>query len=162
MEENILAQQVANDLKGIITASVNCIQEGNYLSAHEYLNQALSLTELIEYHAGSAMVLYNLANLYALKGDNIEALKTAALALEKAQISPLEEPPYHKLMHTLYLTVQKEGVGYVKSKNYPQALNFFEASLPYAPQEKKDWLKEQIALLYSLTGNNVTSNIRRM
>ena len=147
MEENALAKQVADDLKGIIAASVNCIREGNFLTAHEYLNQALSLTELIEYHAGSAMVLHNLANLYAIKGDNIEALKTAALALEKAQISPLDEPPYQKLMHSLYLIVQKEGVDHIKNKNYPQALHSFEASLPYAPQEKRTWLEKQIAIL---------------
>ena|GEM_PF-2851777 len=147
MEESALAKQVADDLKGIITASVNCIREGNYLTAHEYLNQALSLTELIDYHVGSAMVLHNLANLYALTGDSIEALKTAALALEKAQISSAEVQPYQKLVRFFYLTVQKEGVDYVKSKDYPQALNSFEASLPYAPQEKKTWLEKQIALL---------------
>ncbi|MCL1976170.1 MAG: hypothetical protein FWG61_08430 [Firmicutes bacterium] len=147
MEESALAKQVADDLKNIIAASINCIREGNYQLSHEYLNQALSLTELIDYHAGSAMVLHNLANLYTLKGDNIEAMKTAALALKKAQAASIAVLPYQQLLHSLYLAVQKEGVEYVKSKNYVQALNSFEQSLPYAPQEKRTWLEKQITLL---------------
>ncbi|MCL1816572.1 MAG: hypothetical protein FWG43_03095, partial [Clostridiales bacterium] len=111
---------------------------------------ALSLTELIEYHGGAAMVLHNMANLYALQGENIAALQSAAFALEKAQISSTDEASYQKLVYGLFLTVQQEGVGYIRSKNYPQALCCLKASLPYAPQEKRAGLEKQISMLEQL------------
>jgi hypothetical protein len=147
LEEASLAKQVADEIKGLITASVNSIRDQNYQNAHHYLNQALYLTELIEYHAGTTMVLYNLANLHAVTGDNINALQTAALALEKARISHVDEADCQKLVRTLFLTVQKEGVDFVKNKDYPRALSCFEAGLPYAQEEKKASLEKQIALI---------------
>jgi len=147
MEEGSLAKQVADELKGLITASVNSIRDGNFQHAYDYLNHALSMTELIEYHAGSAMTLYNLANLHAITGDNITALQTASLALEKARLGQAEDTSYQKLARTLFLALQKEGVDHVKNKDYAQALNCFETCLPYAPEEKKASLEKQIALL---------------
>jgi len=147
MEENTLARQVADELKGFITASVNSIKESDFQSAEAYLNQALSISELVEYHAGSAMVLYNLANLYAIKGESIAALEAAALALEKMQLSRGDVSAYQKLVRSLLLLVQKEGIDCVKNKDYSRALSCFEAGLPHVPEEKRDSAEQQIALL---------------
>jgi len=147
MEENPLAKQVADELKGLLTASVKCIKDGDHQTAFNYLNQALSVTELIEYHDGSAMILHNLANLYAAVGDNIEALKTAALADEKARTADPNNLEYKKLIHNLFLIVQKEGLQFVKDREHEKALLCFETALPFAPESKKDALHKQIGLL---------------
>jgi tetratricopeptide (TPR) repeat protein len=147
MEENPLAKQVAEELKGLITASVKSIRDGEYQHAGEYLRQALSVTELIGYHAGSAMVYYNLANLYAVQGENMDALRAAALAHERAQASHIDESAYQKLVQTFFLAVQKEGVDCIKGKDHIRALSCFETALPHAPEGRKPLLEQQIVLL---------------
>ena len=150
MEHNPLAKQVADDLKGLITASVKSIKDNDYQSAQAYLNQALSISELVGYHAGSAMALHNLANLYAISGENIAALEAAALALEKARLSGGDVPAYQKLVKKLLLMVQKEGVDCVKNKDYARALSCFEASLPHVAEDKKSPVEQQIVILKRL------------
>ena len=142
-----LARQVADELKRLIGASVNSIREGKHQDAFDHLNQALSITELIEYHAGSAMALYNLANLYVVTGENISALETAAIALEKAKISLQDVQSYQKLLLTLLLAVQKDGASCAKNRDYSRALACFEAALPHVAEEKKASLERQITLL---------------
>jgi len=147
MEGNPLAKQVADELKGLITASVNSVKNGEYQDAHRYLSHALSLTELLEYNAGSAMVLYNLANLHVICGEKLAALEAAACALEKAQLSGSDIPSHQKLVQQLLVEVQKDGADCVKKKDYRGALSCFEAALAYAPEEKKAILTRQIVLL---------------
>jgi len=147
VEESPLARQVADELKGHITASVNSIRDGKYQDAYKHLSQALSLTELLEYNAGSAMVLYNLANLHAISGEKVAALETATCALKKAQISHSDIPSHQKLVQQLLLEVQKDGADCVKNKDYRGALSCFEVALTYAPEEKKALLERQIVLL---------------
>ena len=150
MEDVPLAKQVADELKGCITASVTCVQEGDYQSAHIYLNQALSVCELLEYNAGSAIALHNLANLYAITGESVAALETAALALEKAQLSQVDVLAYQTLVHKLFLVVQKEGIDCVKNKEYARALACFEVGMPHMPKESKALAERQINLLRGL------------
>ena len=150
MDNIPLAKQVADELKAYITASVNCVKESDYQSAQIYLNQALSISELLEYHAGAAVALHNLANLYAVTGKSVAALETATLALEKAQLSQGDVSAYQTLVHKLFLLVQKEGIDCVKNKEYSQALVCFEAGRPHMPEEKKQSAERQIALLKGL------------
>ena len=147
MEESPLAKQVADELKGLITASVNSIRDGKYQDAHQYLSHALSLTEMIEYHAGTAMVLYNFANLQAISGEKPAALETAALALEKAQLFRSDIPSCQKLVRQLFLEVQKNGADCIRNKDYRGALSCFETALKHAPEEKRALLERQITLL---------------
>jgi len=147
MEENTLARQVAEDLKRFLTASALSVREGNFDAAREYINQALLVSELIEYHAGSAMALYNLANLQIAAGDIIAALETASRALVKARQADVDVPGYEKLVHAIFLAAQKEGVKFARNKNYKQALVCFEAAAVCAPEDKKTSLEQRIILL---------------
>lgn len=147
MEENPLARQVADELKMLITASVESIKEENYGEARVYLDQAFALTELLEYHDGSVMVLHNLANLHALTGDNIAALSTAAIAIEKAKLTGGDCADCERLLRGLFIAVQREGVGHVRDREYARALACFEAAFPFAPEDGKNALERQIALL---------------
>ena len=152
MDTNPLADQVADALKGLINASVNSIKEGNLANARAFLDQALSITEMMGYHAGTAMVLHNYANLHIVAGDKAAAMEAASLALEKARLTDGQSTaadiaPYEKLAQNISLTLQLDGAACVKNRDYRGALACFEAALPHAAAERKDMLVRQISLI---------------
>ena len=103
------------------TLSRQLWQKASYQEAKKYADEALTLSEKIEYDTGKVNAYYNIAVIYVLQSQYPEALKNHYAAL---RIS--EEIGYKKGMADSYNGIA--GV-YWNQGNYPEALKNLFASL---------------------------------
>jgi tetratricopeptide (TPR) repeat protein len=146
MNEDIF-KRIADEIKGLHNGAIEHIKRGEYAEAAIQYRKALMITEKISYYEGMAITLFNMANLAIVVGDLIEAMKNVADArdmFEKAQL------PYNhccKLIDQLVVSMKKRGIEYEKKGKFLEAIEHFEACIPFADKRSEQAMLHEIGLL---------------
>jgi serine phosphatase RsbU (regulator of sigma subunit) len=127
------------------------INNGDYDKAMEHANNALSLSEKINFKRGQIISYLQMGRIYRIENNYPEALKCF---LEGLKIS--NEIGDKKLMASLYNAV---GIIYDYQGNYPEALTSYHIALKLS-EETGDKLMlatsyNNLAIIYDYQGNNL-------
>jgi tetratricopeptide (TPR) repeat protein len=150
VEAPTLAKQISDEIKAFMNLGLKHTQGGRYREAEKCFRQALAIVDLIEFQEGRAMVLYNWSNMYYVAGQYTDALQTVSEALQAASKAGMDETAYRRMIHVVSLMVQKEALICLKEKRTFEALARYEVCVACGPEEKRDEMRRQMALIGQL------------
>ena len=146
MDEAIF-KEIASEIKGLNHQAITLISQGRLDEAEGICQRALGITSSLAYDEGAAMVLYNLANLEALRGDLLKAMAYGALCKEKHEMAQSDGEGCGKLLAGLAKTAMKKGMELEKNGALDEALAYYYASVPFSDEKYSQAMQKEIALI---------------
>jgi len=100
-----------------------------------------------------AMILFNLANLEALRGDLLKAITYGALCKEMHQKAQTDTELCDELLRKLANATMKKGMELEKKGELTEALEYYYASIPFADEKYRRAMLKEIELIERITSN---------
>jgi tetratricopeptide (TPR) repeat protein len=144
---DLVLREIAHEIKGLHNGALAHIKKGEYVEAAVQYRKALMITEKISYYEGMAITLYSMANLALVIGDIIEALNNAADARNMFVKANLPHEHCSDLLRQLAGMAKKQGIKYEREGKFQEAINHFEAALPFVDEKSCKALVHEIELL---------------
>jgi tetratricopeptide (TPR) repeat protein len=94
-----------------------------------------------------AITLFSMANLAIMVGDLLEAIKNAADARDMFQKAGLPHDHCNELIHTLAVSMKKKGIAYEKKGKFEEAIDHYEACIPFADAKSQHAMQHEVKLL---------------
>jgi tetratricopeptide (TPR) repeat protein len=139
--------EIANEIKGLHNGAIVHIKAGEYAEAAIQYRKALMITDKIKYYEGTAITLFSMANLAVMVGDLIEALHNAADSKEMFKKAGLPGDSSKELLLSIAKAVKKKGIELEKKGKFHEAIEHFEACIPYSDEKGKNAMLHEIKLL---------------
>lgn len=144
---DLVLREIALEIKGLHNGAIGHIKKGEYVEAAVQYRKALMITGKISYYEGMAITLFSMANLALIVGDLLEALNNAADSRNMFAKANLSHENCDDLLKQLAGMVKKQGIKYEKEGKFQEAINHFEAVLPFADEKSSKALTHEIELL---------------
>jgi len=152
MDEAIF-KEIANELKGLNTQTVNLISQGKLSEAEDICLRALKMTASLSFYEGMAMFFYNLANIETLKNDLLQAITFGALCKEMHEKAQTDAEYCDKLLLKLAKAAMKKGIEHEKNGQLDEALEYYYASVHYVEEKYRQAMLKEIELIERLRSN---------
>ncbi|MGI6119850.1 MAG: hypothetical protein ACOYIB_04635 [Desulfosporosinus sp.] len=144
---DLVLKEIAQEIKGLHNGAIAHIKNGEYVEAAIQYRKALMITEKISYYEGMAITLFSMANLALIIGDLIEALNNAADSRKMFAKANLAYEHCNDLLKQLAVMAKKKGINYEREGKFQEAINHFEAALPFADEKSRQAMTHEIELL---------------
>ena len=138
--------------------ALQLIEQGKLEEADLCYQKTMEINRLIHYYDGIAVTYFNMANLEAIKGNIIEAVKFASAAVKMKEKVKTGQAPYLNLLQQLVQAAIKEGMVLERKGELTKALSYYKASLPHAEGEYQQALHHEIALIERVIENGQGKN----
>ena len=144
-------KEIAFEIKGLHNGAAEHIKRKEFAEAAVQYRKALIITEKIKYYEGMAMTLFNMANLSMIVGDLCEAVNNAADARDMFEKAGQPSDNCHRLLDQLALIVKKEGIKLEKQGKFQEAIEYYEACIPFADEASQKAMQHEVKLLRKIT-----------
>ena len=152
MDEAIF-REIANEIKGLNNQAVKLINKGRFDEAEALCQRALETTKILSYYDGMAMVLFNLANLEAVRDDLLKAITYGALCREMHEKAETDAERCDVLLRKLAKAAMKKGMELEKKGKLSDALEYYYASVPFADEKYRQAMLKEIELIERVTSD---------
>lgn len=152
MEEAVF-KGIADEIKGLCNQAVRMIGQGNFCEAEAFCQRALAITQTISYYDGMALVLFNLANLEAIRGDLLKAITYGALCQEIHGKAGTDSALCDELLGNLAKSAMKKGMEYEKNGELREALEYYYACVPFSLEKYRLAILKEIEIVERLMSN---------
>ena len=152
MDEAVF-KEIANEIKGLNNQAIKLISQGKLSEAENICQRALKMTQTLFYYDGMAMVLYNLANLEALRDDLLKAMTYGTLCREMHEKAQTDAERCEELLKNLAKTAMKKGMELEKNGKLDEALEYYYASVPFSEEKYRKAMLKEIALIERVKSN---------
>ncbi len=150
--------EIANEIKGLHNGALAHMKKNEFAEADVQYRKALIITEKIKYYEGMAITLFNMANLSVVVDDLIEAIKNAADARDMFNKAGLPHDDCDDLIHTLAASGKKKGISLEKKGKFQEAIDHFEAFMPYVDEESRAAMEYETNLLRKIISDKKQEN----
>lgn len=145
--DNLVFMEIANEIKSLHNGAIEHIKKKEYLEASILYRKALMITDKICYYEGMAITLFNMSNLAVLVGDIPEAISNISDA--KDMFIKAGQPYEHcdEMLQNLVTTAKKEGIKLERKGKFQEAIEYYEAAIPFADEKSGKAMQHEIDLL---------------
>ena len=150
MDDSIF-REIANEIKGLNNHAVKLIKEGKLTEAETYYQKSLELTKMLTYYDGMAKSYFNLANLEAMRGDLFKAITYGTLCREMHEKAGTETENCDEMMKKLAKAAMKEGMELEKKGMLTEAVEYYQAVIPFAEEKYRQAMLKEIELIEKVT-----------
>jgi tetratricopeptide (TPR) repeat protein len=159
-EDNLVFMEIANEIKSLHNAAVEHIKRKEFLKASILYKRALMITDKICYYKGMAITLFSMSNLAALMGDIHEAISNVADAKDMFIKAELPYDHCDEMLEKLAIAAQKEGIRLEKKGKFQEAIEYYEAAIPFADEKSSKAMRHEINLLRRVINDRERKNSR--
>jgi len=151
--DNAVFREIADEIKGLSNQAARQIGQGRYDEAEAFYQRALQITNNISYYGGTAMILFNLANLETLRGDLLKAMTYAVLGKDMGEKAQTDTASCDELLERLAKSAMKKGMEHENNGELKEALEYYYASVPFINEKYRQAMQKEIEIIERLTAH---------
>jgi len=158
--DNLIFMEIANEIKSLHNGAIEHIKKKEYLEASILYRKALMITDKISYYEGMAITLFSMSNLAVLVGDILEAISNVADAKDMYIKAGLPYEHCDEMLQKLAIAAKKEGIKLEKKGKFQEAIEHYEAAIPFADENSSKAMRHEIELLRRVMNDRERKNSR--